>query len=131
MAELLHRGLTNQILKSFFCVYNKLGHGFLERIYKNALSLELKNCGLEILKEHPIKVYYCDQLMGEYYADMVVENLVIVEVKAVETLIQTHEAQLLNYLKATEIEVGMLLNFGPKPQFRRRVFGNARKFKIR
>jgi GxxExxY protein len=127
MAELLHRGLTNQILESFFCVYNQLGHGFLEKIYKNALLHELKINGLETCKELPINVYYRDLLMGEYYADIVVEKLVIVEVKAVENLVYCHKAQLLNYLKATEIEVGLLVNFGPKPQFKRRVFANTRK----
>lgn len=127
MAELVHKGLTNQILKCFFLVYNQLGYGFLEKIYQNALCHELTLSGLEIFRERPLKVYYRDKLMGEYFADIIVQNQVILEIKAVETLIQAHEAQLLNYLKATRIEVGLLLNFGPKPQFKRRVFANDRK----
>lgn len=128
MAELIHKGLTDQILKCYFLVYNRLGYGFLEKIYQNALCYELTLIGLEIFREQPLKVYYRDKLMGEYFADIVVQNQVILEIKAVETLIQAHEAQLLNYLKATRIEVGLLLNFGAKPQFKRRVFANNRKF---
>jgi GxxExxY protein len=113
MAELIHKGLTDQILKCYFFVYNRLGYGFLEKIYKNALSYELALFGLEVIREQPLKVYYREKLMGEYFADIVVQNQVILEIKTVETLIQAHEAQLLNYLKATRIEVGLLLNFGP------------------
>ena len=107
-------------------MYNTLGHGFLEKIYENALAIELKKQGLSIVQQVPIKVYYDDELVGEYYADLLVSDSVIVELKAVEALADEHHAQLLNYLKATEISVGLLLNFGPESEVRRKVFETAR-----
>jgi len=122
-----HSALTEEIIGGFFAVYNALGYGFLEKVYANALKLELERHGLIALQEFPIIVRYLGQEIGQYYADIIVNDLVIVEVKATKTLLQEHEAQLLNYLKATPYEVGLLLNFGPKPEQKRRSFDNNRK----
>ena len=124
--ELLHKELTDKILKAFFDVYNELGYGFLERVYQNSLFLELKARGIHVEAQKQIKVYYKGNEVGEYYADMVVENLVILELKAVEYLVKEFEAQLLNYLRGTDLEVGLLLNFGKKPEFIRKVHENKR-----
>lgn len=125
--ELLHKEITDKILKAFYTVYNVLGYGFLEKVYGNALHIELAKMGLKVVKQHPIKVQYDGQQVGEYFADLIVEDLVIVELKAAEGIVEEHEHQLLNYLKATTIEVGLLLNFGRKPQFKRKVFQNINK----
>ena len=122
-----HSKLTEEIIGAFFTVYNALGYGFLEKAYANALKLELVKRGLKVNQEFPIVVRYLDQVVGEYYADLVVNDLVIVEIKATKTLLQEHEAQMLNYLKATPYEVGLLLDFGPKPEQKRRSFDNSRK----
>ncbi len=122
-----HSELTEQIIGAFYAVYSALGYGFLENVYAKALVIELRNRGMDAKKEFPIKVYYAGEQIGEYYADLVVNDLVILEIKAVKSLIDEHEAQLLNYLKATSYEVGLLLNFGPKPETKRRSFDNARK----
>ena len=122
-----HSELTEEIIGAFFAVYNALGYGFLEKVYVNALKIELKRRRLKVACEYPIVVHYLEQAIDEYYADLVVNNLVIVEVKATKALSQEHEAQLLNYLKATPYEVGLLLNFGPKPEQKRRSFDNNRK----
>lgn len=103
------------------------GLRLLEKFYENALSYELTKRGVAVLRQHPINVYYDGAVIGEYYADLVVENAIIVELKAAKCLLVEHEAQILNYLKATQIEVGLLLNFGPKPEFRRKAFDNYRK----
>ncbi len=122
-----HREITDKILSCFYTTYNQLGYGFLEKVYENSLVIELQNSGLLVAQQYPITVVYRDQVVGEYLADLVVENAVIVEVKAVRDLIKEHEAQLLNYLKATQFEVGLLLNFGPAPQHIRKAFENERK----
>jgi len=124
MSELLHKELTSAILKSFYEVYNKLGYGFLEKVYENALYMELSGMGFHCDKQRPIEVYYKDSKVGQYFADIIVENLVIIEIKAAEGLVEENEYQLINYLKATDIEVGLLLNFGKEPQFKRKVFTN-------
>jgi GxxExxY protein len=108
-------------------VYNVLGYGFLEKVYAGALKIELEKKGLLVVPQAKINVLYEGQYVGIYYADMLVEDSVIVEIKAVATLLEEHEAQLLNYLKATNIEVGLLLNFGLKPTFRRKIYTNERK----
>ena len=125
--DLLNKEITDQILKAFYKVYNALGYGFLENVYESALAIELRQMGLQINRQVPIKVYYGQYLVGEYFADLMVENKVILELKAAETIVQANVNQLQNYLKATEIDVGMLLNFGRKPEFKRRVFSNSRK----
>ncbi len=123
-----HSDITGQIIRAFYKVYNTLGYGFLEKVCGNSLAIELKQQGLSVIQQAPIKVYYSGQLVGEYYADLLVEDKVIVELKTVETLADEHYAQLLNYLKATKIQVGLLLNFGPtEPEVRRRIFETARK----
>lgn len=126
---LRHGEITRPIIAGFYQAYNTLGYGFLEKVYENALALELRKRGLKVEKQRPINVYYEGELVGEYFADLLVEGCVIVEIKTVEALCDEHFAQLLNYLKATDIEVGLLLNFGPKPQARRKVFETARKAK--
>jgi GxxExxY protein len=124
---MLHHELTDTIVKAFFRVYNELGYGFLEKVYQNSLYLELKAHGFDVQAQKQIKVYYRGRQVGEYYADLLVNECVILELKAAETLAEEHELQLINYLKATEIEVGLLLNFGKKPQFCRKIFTNDRK----
>ncbi len=125
--ELKHAYLTNQILKAFYDVYNTLGHGFLERVYQNALFFELQNRGFTVEAQKRIKVYYQEREVGEYFADIVVNDLVILELKAAECIVEAFELQLTNYLKATNIEVGLLLNFGEKPEIRRKMWVNDQK----
>ena len=125
--ELLHKDITDKIIRAFYKVYNELGFGFLEKVYVNALIIELVKMGLVCEKQRYIKVFYDGQLVGEYFADITVNDCVIIEVKAAETLIEDHEFQLINYLKATEIEVGLLLNFGKEPVFKRKLFTNDKK----
>ena len=121
--KLKYEDITSQILEVFFKrVYRRLGYGFLEKVYENAMALELRRMGLKVVQQQPIPVYYGPDVVGEYFAD-----LVIVELKAARALADEHEAQLLNYLRATPYEVGLLLNFGPKPQFIRKAFDNIRK----
>ncbi len=122
-----HSDLTEQIIGAFYAVYSALGYGFLENVYVKALMIELKNRGMKADDEFQINVYYLGQQVGEYYADLIVNELVILEIKAAKHLADEHEAQLLNYLKATPYEVGLLLNFGPKPETKRRSFDNTRK----
>ena len=124
---MLHEEITSKILQAYFNVYNILGYGFLEKVYENALVKELLEFGLGIEQQKSVKVYYGDEQVGDYFADLVVEKKIIVELKAAERLREEHEAQLLNYLRATTMEVGLLLNFGKKPEFRRKIFTNDRK----
>ena len=124
---MLHQEVTGKIIRAFYTVYNTLGYGFLEKVYENALAHELAKQGLEARQQVPVRVYYDGLSVGEYWADMVVEGCVIVELKAAESLRPEHAAQLVNYLKATEMEVGLLFNFGPKPEFTRKLFTNDRK----
>lgn len=121
-----HSDITEKIIKAFYKVYNTLGYGFLEKVYQNSLFIELVAMGLFVKKQEKIKVYYEGKEVGEYYADLIADGCVIVELKAAETLCEEHEFQLINYLKATEIEVGLLLNFGKKPEFKRKVFSNQK-----
>lgn len=127
LQDFRHTELTDKIINAFYRVYNLLGYGFLEKLYENALMIELNGCRLKAVAQAPISVSYKDQLVGEYYADILVEDKVILEIKAAKSLTPEHEAQLLNYLKATEIEVGLLLNFGPQPEIKRKSFNNNRK----
>ena len=124
----LHSEITDIVIKCFYTVYNKLGFGFLEKVYENALLIELKEAGLHAAAQIPVQVYYKDKKVGSYFADILVENKVILELKAGEGLIiEAHGLQLLNYLRATEIEVGLILFFGKKPQFKRKLFTNDLK----
>jgi len=124
---MLHKETTGTIIQAFYAVYNALGCGFLEKVYENALCHELTKQGLNVRQQVPIRVYYDGLPVGEYFADLIVEDHVIVELKAAESLHPGHAAQLVNYLKATEMEVGLLLNFGPKPEFARKIFTSDRK----
>lgn len=119
--------ITEKIIKAFYNVYNRLGYGFLEKVYENSMLIELKKFGLKCKGQFPIKVFYDDTNVGEYFADIIVNDLVIVELKAAENLCEEHECQLVNYLKATEIEVGLLLNFGKEPQLKRKVLTRDHK----
>jgi len=125
-----HEEITNLIIKAFYKVYNTLGYGFLEKVYENAMRIELLEMGLFVEQQKRINVYYLSQMVGDYYADLEINELVIVELKAHEAIIEEHENQLINYLKATEIEVGLLLNFGKKPEVKRKVFDNNRKLML-
>jgi GxxExxY protein len=115
----IHPDLTEQILSSFYKVYNTLGYGFLEKVYENALAFELRKNGLIVQAQKSIKVFYEGEEVGDYFADLLVNELVIVELKAVESLRQEHHAQLINYCKATGIKIGLLLNFGKSPEIKR------------
>jgi GxxExxY protein len=126
-----HTDTTELVIQAFYTVYNTLGYGFLEKLYRNALAIELRKPGLDVIQEARIAVYYDGQVIGEYFADLLVAGAVIVELKAVKRLMEEHEAQLLNYLKATPYEVGLLLNFGPKPEVKRKAFDNSRKGSMR
>jgi len=122
-----YTGLTDKIIQLFYKVYNKLGYGFLEKVYQNALVYELNNRDINIQVQYPIKVLYENKIIGEYYCDILVDEKVIIEIKAIKRLIPENEAQLLNYLKATNIEVGLLLNFGMKPEVKRKAYSTSRK----
>ncbi len=122
-----HSDITKLILKAYYEVYNKLGFGFLEKVYENAPSIEQKKLGLFCERQKSIEVFYDSLPVGQYFADIVVNECVIIEIKAAEGLAFEHECQLINYLKATELEVGLLLNFGKEPQFKRKVFSNSYK----
>jgi GxxExxY protein len=127
MEEYLHKELTSKIIQAFYKVYNTLGYGFLEKLYENAMRVELNKMGVSNEQQKNIKVYYESEMVGDYFADLLIEELVIVELKAAENICEEHEAQLLNYLKATDIKVGLLLNFGKIPEVRRKIFMNQNK----
>lgn len=124
---MLHGDITALVIGGFYQVYNTLGYGFLESVYEKALKIELERQGVEIKRQWKLDVYYSNHLVGEFYADLVADRRVIIELKAAENLHPQHEAQLLNYLKASDIEVGLLLNFGRRPQFVRKLFTNDLK----
>jgi GxxExxY protein len=121
-----HSELTAGIIKAFYHVYNQLGYGFLEKVYENALVHELRKRGYRVVQQALLEVIYDDLIVGSYFADILVNDTVILELKAAEAIAEEHEAQLLNYLKASQIDVGLLLNFGPKPQMKRKIFETAR-----
>ncbi len=125
--DLKHKDITEKVIKVFYEVYNILGYGFLEKVYENAMMIELKEAGIPVVSQSKINVIFKGEIIGEYFTDILVDNKVIVEIKASKSLNVDHEAQLLNYLKATEIEVGLLLNFGPRPEVKRKAFDNKRK----
>lgn len=125
---LLHEDITDIIIKCFYKVYNELGFGFLEKVYENALLIELRSNGLDASKQIPVEVLYRGNNVGNYFADIIVNGKVIIEIKAGENgLIEEHELQLINYLRATHIEVGLLLSFGKKAMFKRKIFTNNNK----
>lgn len=124
-----HGELTREIIGVFYDVYNELGHGFLESVYEEAMAIALRQAGLRVDRQVPLKVTFRGEIVGDFRADMVINRVVILELKAAPALEPAHEAQLLNYLRATELEVGLLLNFGNKPAFKRLVYANERKTK--
>ena len=124
---MLYESITDIILRAFYDVYHELGYGFLENVYQNAFYKELKHCGLKCEAQKKIEVFYKGEVVGLYYADLFVEDIIILELKAVAEIHSAHESQLMNYLKATGIEVGLILNFGPKPTFKRKVFSNRKE----
>ncbi|MBS7256156.1 GxxExxY protein [Flavobacterium branchiicola] len=131
MSDLLHREISKPILKIFYDVYNQLGYGFLEKVYQNAMYFELKAQGYKVEAQKQIKVFYKNQLVGEYYADLLVEDSIILELKACDCLAGSHIAQLMNYLKSTQIQIGLLLNFGESPEFKRLIYTNNRKYNLK
>jgi len=124
---MLHEEITDKIIQAYYKVYNSLGYGFLEKVYENALKIELLKMGMSVKQQSEITVYYENKVVGDYFADLIIDDLVIVELKAAESLSDSHETQLINYLKATDIEVGLLLNFGKKPELKRKIFTNDKK----
>ncbi len=127
LEEYLHADLTGRVIGVFYDVYNELGYGFLESVYQTAMVVALEEIGLRVGRSVPIPVWFRGRKVGDFIADLVVENVVLLELKAVRMLEIAHEAQTLNYLRATSIEVALLLNFGPKPQVKRLLFDNPRK----
>jgi GxxExxY protein len=130
LATLKHADVTEKIIGVFYDVYNELGYGFLECVYEESLAIALHEAGVTATRQIPLPVWFRGHKVGEFRADMLVENCVLLELKSARSLDPAHEAQLLHYLKSTEIEIGMLLNFGIRPPFRRLIFDNGRK-KIR
>lgn len=131
MPDLLHKEISKSILQVFYEVYNELGYGFLEKVYQNAMYFELISQGYKVEAQKQIKVYFKNRVVGEFYADLLIDDTIIVELKACECLIGSHVAQLMNYLKATKIEVGLVLNFGETPDFKRLVYTNNRKLNFK
>lgn len=127
MEKYLHQDLTEKVIAHYYKVYNTLGFGFLEKVYEKSLILELQKNDIPFEKQKPIKVYYNSEIVGDYIADIIVDNRIILEIKAAEIIKEEHELQLINYLKATQIELGLLLNFGKVPEIRRKIFTNDRK----
>lgn len=126
-----HSDITGKVIEAAYYVYNYLGFGFLESVYEKSLEIQLVKMGLKVERHHPIKVHFEGKLVGEFVADLVVEDQVILELKAISELTPRFEVQLVNYLRSTEIEVGLLINFGEKISFKRRVFSNDRKRMLR
>ncbi len=122
-----YKELTEKIIEIFYRVYNKLGYGFLEKVYENAMMIEFKKEKISAVSQSVIKVLYEGEIVGEYFADILISDKVILEIKVAKNIAEEHEAQLLNYLKATNIEVGLLLNYDPKLNFKRKAFDNTRK----
>jgi len=120
----LYQDITDKIIKCFYEVYNTLGYGFLEKVYELSLFEELTSNGIRCERQKKIEVFYKKKLVGEYYADILVDDKIILELKAAESICEEHEFQLINYLKATNIELGLLLNFGKKPEIKRKIFSN-------
>lgn len=129
--KMLHHALTEKIIGVFYDVYNELGHGFLESIYETAMVIALREKGMTVEQQVEIPVWFRGQKIGTFFADLLVEGVVIVELKAVRSIDPSHEAQLLHYLRATEIELGLLLNFGVRPEIKRKIYDNPRKISVK
>jgi GxxExxY protein len=124
---LLHSAITQAVLGAFYDVYNQLGAGFLESVYEAAMEIDLREAGLEVRRQEGVQVFFRRHCVGRFVSDLVVANAIIVELKAVRAITPVHEAQLINLLRATTIEVGLILNFGPRPEFKRIVGSNQNK----
>ena len=124
---MLHEELSKQIIAAYYTVYNTLGYGFLEKVYEKAMCIELLKYDFKVERQQPIKVYYEDENVGNYFADIIVNDTIVLELKAAKSLSEEHGFQLINYLKATNKEIGLLFNFGTKPEFKRKIFTNDRK----
>ncbi len=124
---LLHKALTEQLIGIFYDVYSELGHGFIESVYEDALSISLSEHQIPFQRQIPIPVFFHGRQIGDFRADLLIENKVLIELKAGRGIDLSWEKQVLNYLRGTAIEVGLLFNFGPEPQFRRYAFANERK----
>ena len=125
--KLLHEEITEKIIKSYFKVYNSLGYGFLEKVYENAMAIELRKLGLDVKCQYPISVIYEREIVGVYFADIIVNNLVVIELKSTKEISEENECQLMNYLKAIQIELGLLMNFGKLAEYKRKIFTNQIK----
>ncbi len=123
--EYKYKEITEKIIGAAYTVHNELRYGFLEKVYKNALIIEIKNSGLIVESEVPLKVYCHNQIVGEYNADIIVEKNIIIEAKTVKEIIPVHEVQLLNYLKATGLEIGLLINFGYAVEIKRKIINKS------
>jgi len=121
-----HSELTDQIINAYYTVYNTLGYGFLEKVYENSMLIELRKSGLNVENQKEILVYYDSEVVGKYYTDLLVEGKVLVELKVAQLLLKEPTYQLINYLKASNIEVGLLLNFGRIPEFKRKIYSNKK-----
>ncbi len=124
---MLYEETTSDLIAAYYPVYNTLGYGFLEKVYENALAVELTKRNHAVQQQMPVQVFYDGKIVGDYFADMVVDDQVIVELKAADEIAIAHEAQLVNYLKATKFQVGLLFNFGPKPAFKRKIYSSRAK----
>ena len=130
VTELLHRDLTEKVIGIFFDVYNELGCGFLEEVYAKAMAVALEQAGCTVRREVSLQVWFRGENIGQFFADMIVNEVVILEFKAARSIDVAFEKQLLNYLRGTDLQVGLLLNFGTKPEFRRLAFENSRKIRV-
>ncbi len=122
-----HEEITEEIIRIFYKVYNILGYGFLEKVYERAMAIEFEKIGIEYKSQYPIKVFYDDKIVGDYIADFIIEDKVIVEIKAIREWSGTEGKQILNYLRCTDKDVGLILNFGIKPEIKRRIYEDSRK----
>jgi GxxExxY protein len=125
-----HSTLTELVIGTFYDVYNELGYGFLELVYRNSLQLALLAQGVEVEQEVPVAVYFRGKNVGDFRADLVVNRVILLELKTADAIAAAHEAQVINYLRATALELGLILNFGPKPKVRRLLLDNVRKHKL-
>jgi GxxExxY protein len=127
---MLHRALTDRVIAGFYTVYDELGHGFLESVYEAALATILRERGADVRRQLRVPVYFGGRAIASFRIDMIVDGAVVVEVKAARAIEPVHSAQVLNYLRATDLEVGLLLNFGRSAEFRRVLFTNDRKLRL-
>lgn len=123
---MLHGEIKSDIINAFYKVFNTFGYGFLEKVYENAMSQELAGRGHTVKQQMPFQVYYKGKVVGKYFADLLIDDKIILELKTAESIAKEHEAQLINYLKATKAEIGLLLNFGKEPQFKRKIYSNQK-----